>query len=74
MKKSTHATTAAMSLSGRIALVAGATRGAGRGIAPMGVRSNANVTQSQIAATIASLLGEDYNAAEPKAARPLTLR
>jgi hypothetical protein len=38
------------------------------------VRSDVNVTQSQIAATIAALLGEDYNAAQPKAAAPLPLR
>jgi hypothetical protein len=39
---------------------------------PLGERHNvANVTQSQIAATIASLLGEDYRAAVPKAAKPL---
>jgi hypothetical protein len=31
------------------------------------------VTQSQIAATIAMLLGEDYNGAQPKAAQPLKL-
>ncbi len=31
----------------------------------------ASVTQSQIAATIAALLGEDYGAAVPKAAKPL---
>jgi|KBSMisStandDraft_5_1062788.scaffolds.fasta_scaffold01782_2 hypothetical protein len=39
----------------------------------LGERHNvARVTQSQIAATIASLLGEDYGAAVPKAAKPLT--
>ena len=39
---------------------------------PLGERHNvARVTQSQIAATIAALLGEDYNAAVPKAAKPL---
>jgi hypothetical protein len=46
----------------------------GPGVAPLGVRSDVNVTQSQIAATIAALLGEDYNAAQPKAAPPLPLR
>ncbi len=45
----------------------------GPGVAPLGVRSDINVTQSQIAATIAMLLGEDYNAAQPKAAPPLPL-
>jgi hypothetical protein len=46
----------------------------GPGIAPLGVRSDVNVTQSQIAATIATLLGEDYNAAQPKAAAALALK
>jgi hypothetical protein len=31
------------------------------------------VTQSQIAATIAALLGQDYRAADPAAAPPLPL-
>lgn len=39
---------------------------------PLGERHNiATVTQSQIAGTIAALLGEDYGAAAPKAAKPL---
>lgn len=38
----------------------------------LGERTNSEpVTQSQIAATIASLLGEDWNAANPKAGKPL---
>ena len=38
----------------------------------LGERENIEpVTQSQIAATIAALLGEDYNAAQPRAAGPL---
>ncbi len=37
----------------------------------LGERKNVEVTQSQLAATIAHLLGEDFNAASPKAARPL---
>jgi hypothetical protein len=45
----------------------------GPGIAPMGPRAGVNVTQSQIAATIAALLGRDYVAAQPKAAPPLDL-
>jgi len=45
----------------------------GPGVPPLGVRSDVNVTQSQVAATIAMLLGEDYNAAQPKAAAPLRL-
>ena len=37
----------------------------------LGVRENVETTQSQVAATVAHLLGEDFNAASPKAARPL---
>ena len=33
-----------------------------------------DATQAQIAATIAALLGEDYPAAQPRAAAPLPLR
>lgn len=40
--------------------------------APLGERRNiAAVKQAQIAATIAALLGKDYPAAEPRAARPI---
>lgn len=46
----------------------------GPGVSAAGLRANVNVTQSQIAATIAALLGEDYRAAQPKAAAPLGLR
>lgn len=46
----------------------------GPGIPALGLRSGANVTQSQIAATIAALLGEDYSGAQPKAAPPLDLQ
>ena len=45
----------------------------GPGVAPLGAREGVKVTQSQVAATIATLLGEDYNAAQPKAAKPLPL-
>jgi hypothetical protein len=39
---------------------------------PLGERSNVPpVTQSQLAATLAALLGEDYNTAQPKAAPPI---
>ncbi|HVN99984.1 MAG TPA: alkaline phosphatase family protein [Steroidobacteraceae bacterium] len=39
---------------------------------PLGERHNvAAVTQSQLAATVAALLGEDYRQAEPRAAKPL---
>lgn len=37
----------------------------------LGVRENVQVTQSQVAATVARLIGEDYAAAEPKAGAPL---
>jgi hypothetical protein len=45
----------------------------GPGVQPLGVRSGISTTQSQIAATLAALLGEDYQAAQPKAAPPLAL-
>jgi len=39
---------------------------------PLGERSHtAEVHQAQIAATIAAFVGKDYNAAQPKAARPI---
>lgn len=43
----------------------------GPGVPAAGVRANVAVTQSQIAATVAALLGEDYGRAQPKAAPPL---
>lgn len=39
----------------------------------LGVRSNTTVTQAQVAATIATLVGEDYVREQPKAAPPLNL-
>jgi hypothetical protein len=45
----------------------------GPGIPALGVRENVQTTQSQFAATIAAALGEDYNAAQPKAAPPLPI-
>ena len=45
----------------------------GPGVAPLGIRSGIRTTQSQVAATIASLLGEDYVAAVPRAAPALDL-
>ncbi len=40
--------------------------------APLGERKNAEeVTSSRIAATLAAFLGENYNAAQPKAGRPI---
>jgi hypothetical protein len=46
----------------------------GPGVPGLGVRENAAATQSQIAATVAALVGEDFTKAEPKAARPLELQ
>jgi hypothetical protein len=40
----------------------------------LGVRRNITVTASQIAATVAAVVGEDFRAAAPKAAPPLPLR
>jgi hypothetical protein len=39
---------------------------------PLGVRSDVEATQSQIAASLAHLLGEDFRAASPKSAPPLS--
>ena len=38
---------------------------------PLGVRSDIETSLSQIAATLATLVGEDFNAASPKSAKPL---
>jgi hypothetical protein len=38
---------------------------------PLGVRADVATTQSQVAATVAQLLGEDFGKASPKAAGPL---
>ena len=40
---------------------------------PHGERERIEVTQSQVAATVAALVGEDFNAASPKAAPPLPI-
>ena len=45
----------------------------GPGVPPLGVRKDGAVGQDQIAATVAALVGEDYAAAQPKAAKPLAL-
>ncbi len=45
----------------------------GPDIPPLGIRKDTPTTQSQFAATIAALVGEDYNSAEKKAARPVPL-
>lgn len=44
----------------------------GPGIGAPGVREGATVTTSQLAATVAALLGEDYHAAFPAAAAPIS--
>jgi hypothetical protein len=46
----------------------------GPGVPALGSRASVNVTQAQIAATIATLVGEDYRHAQPKAAPPLPLK
>ena len=43
----------------------------GPDIPAAGERENVEATQSQVAATVAALVGEDFNAASPKAAPPL---
>jgi hypothetical protein len=45
----------------------------GPGVPPLGVRQSVTVTTSQLAATIAAAVGEDFTAAAPKAAPPLPL-
>ena len=52
----------------------GIAQGSGKSRILLGERENVEVTQSQVAATVASLLGEDFNAASPKAARPFPLK
>ena len=44
------------------------------GVPKLGVRANVDVTQSQIAATVAALLGEKFNPVESKVAPPLNLQ
>lgn len=43
----------------------------GAGVEPLGVRENVHATTSQIAATVAALVGEDYHAAVSKSAPAL---
>ena len=45
----------------------------GPGVPALGVRRNVTVTTSQIAATIAALVGEDFRQAVPRAAPPIAL-
>lgn len=42
-------------------------------LAPQGERHDTTTTQSQVAATIAALLGQDYHAAVPRSAGPLPI-
>jgi hypothetical protein len=37
----------------------------------LGERENVEVTQSQVAATVAALVGEDFAATDPRVAKPL---
>ncbi len=46
----------------------------GSAVPSLGVRKNLTITTSQLAATIAAVLGEDFHAALPKTAPPLPLR
>jgi hypothetical protein len=46
----------------------------GPAVEPLGVRASLTVTTAQIAATVATLVGEDFHAAIPKTAPPLPLR
>ena len=46
----------------------------GPNVPSLGVRSGGEVTQAQIAATIAALLGEDFVKAQPSAAKPVNWR
>ncbi len=46
----------------------------GPGAPALGVRRNLTVTTSQLAATIAAVVGEDFHAAAPRTAPPLPLR
>ncbi len=43
----------------------------GPGVATLDLRQSVTVTTSQIAATIAALVGEDFRSAVPNAAEPL---
>ena len=45
----------------------------GPGVPALGVRENIQVTQSQVAATLATLVGEDFRAASPAAAPSISL-
>jgi hypothetical protein len=45
----------------------------GPNIPALGVRSEIEATQAQIAATIAHLVGQDFRSVSPKAAEPLKL-
>jgi hypothetical protein len=46
----------------------------GPSVPPLGVRRNVTVTASQVAATLAAVVGEDFHAAMPRTAPPLPLK
>jgi len=46
----------------------------GAGVPPLGVRQSVNVTTSQIAATLAALVGEEFKGITRPAAPPLPLK
>ena len=46
----------------------------GPAVPPLGVRRHVSVTASQIAATVAAMVGEDFHAARPKSAPPLPFK
>jgi hypothetical protein len=45
----------------------------GPGVPPLGVREGVTITTSQLAATIAAVVGENFRTASPAAAPPLPL-
>lgn len=45
----------------------------GPGVAPMGIRTGMTATTSQVAATIAALVGEDFRQGVPQAAPAVPL-
>ena len=46
----------------------------GPGVPALGVRENVHITQSQVAATLATLVGEDFRATSPESASPIPLQ
>jgi hypothetical protein len=45
----------------------------GPGVPPLGIRQHSPATQSQIAATLAALVGVDFSKGSSQAAEPLSL-